>query len=89
MDRPGIAVIDLRMDSCSNGGAVARPADQSDCQPVIPESRILKKGIPVAIPGVGPSQLFKDIEIAIVIEIGEGHRMTLLQVAESPCHRDI
>ena len=57
--------------------------------PVIAEPGILEQCIAIAITRVGSAHLLKYVQVAVVVQVGKGNRVALLQVPESTGHGHI
>ena len=67
-----LGVVDVQADAGANRRAVGFRADQLEFDPVVAEARVLEDGVHRAVAGVGAAELFEDVLVAVVVDVGKG-----------------
>ena len=70
-------------------GSVGACAHEMDRDPAISETGILVESVGVLVARVRAAHLLEDVLIPIVVEVGENHPVSFLQVGESAGDGDV
>ncbi len=85
VNRSRLAVGRLQIDT--NPGADRRSIrpgpDQLDLQPVSLVARVAEQEVWRRVPGHDPSGLDEEVEVAVLVEVGEGHAVPVLEAARA------
>lgn len=78
----GPAGVSMRTSSTrTDRGAVGLGPDEAEMKPAVRRSGILEQCIAGRVPGEGAAHADVDVLIAVIVEVGEGDPVTLLDVA--------
>src|SRR5271165_6264485 len=77
------------IDACAERRAVRSHTLQLQADPVAAVSGIFKQYALVAVAGQRPANLFKNVFVAIIVDIAKCHGVSLLQMAEAAGRCDV
>ena len=80
---PPFRVCNCDGDSGADRGPIALHPDQLQRNPIVSMPRVFKQPHRMAVGGGGAADLGDDVFVAIVVEIGEGNAMALVQFASA------